>query len=295
MFSDTHFHFKALCDSNPSFGAETLEGYAAEKPFFAMDIGTSSGDLLDRMDFYKECLNLVDAEKKSAVDNFFYFSAGIWPDVGEIKNRTECIAVLEKQISDFLSATENKGRLVAIGECGLDHHWNPSNPDARNENDFSDEIYMGERELFLMQLEIAKRMSLPVIIHSRDAFSETLSCLDEAGWHNGIIHCYSYGIDEARKFLDRGWYIAFGGGTTYTKKSRMEEMARLLNFVSSDRILLETDAPYLSPVPLRGKINTPLNIPHTYRFIADQRGISVDELCSMVDENISRLFALPAR
>ncbi|MBR6193506.1 MAG: TatD family hydrolase [Treponema sp.] len=295
MFSDTHFHFKALCDSNPSFGAETLEGYAAEKPFFAMDIGTRSGDLLDRMDFYKECLNLVDAEKKSAVDNFFYFSAGIWPDVGEIKNRTECIAVLEKQISDFLSATENKGRLVAIGECGLDHHWNPSNPDARNENDFSDEIYRGECELFLMQLEIAKRMSLPVIIHSRDAFSETLSCLDEAGWHNGIIHCYSYGIDEARKFLDRGWYIAFGGGTTYTKKSRMEEMARLLNFVPSDRILLETDAPYLSPVPLRGKINTPLNIPHTYRFIADQRGISVDELCSMVDENISRLFALPAR
>ncbi len=295
MFSDTHFHFKALCDSNPSFGAETLEGYAAEKPFFAMDIGTRSGDLLDRMDFYKECLNLVDAEKKSVVDNFFYFSAGIWPDVGEIKKRTECIAVLEKQISDFLSATENKGRLVAIGECGLDHHWNPSNPDARNENDFSDEIYRGERELFLMQLEIAKRMSLPVIIHSRDAFPETLSCLDEAGWHNGIIHCYSYGINEARKFLDRGWYIAFGGGTTYTKKSRMEEMARLLNFVPSDRILLETDAPYLSPVPLRGKINTPLNIPHTYRFIADQRGISVDELCSMVDENISRLFALPAR
>ena len=75
----------------------------------------------------------------------------------------------------------------------------------------------------------------------------------------------------------------------------MEEMARLLNFVPSDRILLETDAPYLSPVPLRGKINTPLNIPLTYKFIAEQRGIVVEELCSIVDENISNLFALPAR
>ena len=142
------------------------------------------------------------------------------------------------------------------------------------------------------QLSLAKKMNVPVVIHSRDAFDDTLHCLDEGGWHKGIIHCYSYGLAEAGKFLDRGWYIAFGGSTTYTKKNLMEQMHSLLNFVPPDRILLETDSPYLCPVPLRGRQNSPLNIHFTYEFIASHRGVDVETLCRQVDENISRLFRI---
>ena len=92
-----------------------------------------------------------------------------------------------------------------------------------------------------MQIELAKKMELPLIVHSRDAFEGTIDCLKNMDFHNGIIHCYSYGLEEARKFLDEGWYLAFGGGTTYTKKSKMEEMLALLRYVPDDRILMETD------------------------------------------------------
>ena len=87
---------------------------------------------------------------------------------------------------------------------------------------------------------------LPVIVHSRDAFEDTLECINNIGYHNGIIHCYSYGIEEARTFLDLGWYIALGGGITYTKKSKLEQMQELIRFIPSDRLLTETDAPYLA-------------------------------------------------
>ncbi|MBQ5384925.1 MAG: TatD family hydrolase [Treponema sp.] len=291
MFSDTHFHFKTMDDSIEA-GAETLKRYAAMDPYFAMDIGTHSDDLMDRLGHLESCISAMDSDSASKVEKFFRFSAGIWPSVPEIESRLEGIRVLEKQIESFSNAGGRFGTVAAIGECGLDHHWNPSNPDARDAGDFSDSVYRGERELFLMQLELAERMDLPVVVHSRDAFEDTLSCLDEAGWHRGIIHCYSYGINEARKFLDRGWYIAFGGSTTYAGKSRIEEMHALLNYVPDDRILLETDAPYLSPVPLRGKPNSPLNISHTYAFIAGHRGVEVERLCECVDSNVRTLFRL---
>ena len=119
---------------------------------------------------------------------------------------------------------ENSGtKIIAIGECGLDHHWNIANPDKRNLDDFSDELFKGEEELFEMQIALAKKMNLPVIVHSRDAFEQTLSCIKNSGYNNGVIHCYSYGIEEAKEFLDLGWYIALGGGVTYTKKSKMEQ------------------------------------------------------------------------
>ena len=183
-------------------------------------------------------------------------------------------------------------RIVAVGECGLDHHWNPSGEDGRCESDFDTETYKGERELFEAQLELAQELKLPVIVHSRDAFEDTLDCLKNVGYDKGIIHCYSYGIEEARAFLDRGWYIAFGGAVTYNKKAKLEAVKELLRFVPSDRFLCETDAPYLAPVPLRGTVNTPVNVEHVYNFIAEVRGMSPEELSNLVDENIKMLFGI---
>ena len=112
------------------------------------------------------------------------------------------------------------------------------------------------------------------------------------GYHKGIIHCYSYGKEEARQFLDLGWHIAFGGAVTYTKKTKLEEMQDLLRFVPDDRILMETDSPYLAPVPFRGQINTPVLIEHCYSFVAQARGMMISELSVLVDRNIRNLFNL---
>ena len=285
MFSDTHFHFHHLIERGLD-GVEILSQLAERNTFFGLDIGTRSDDLLRRHVQLQETVSRLPENLREAADQMLYYSAGIWPDVDEIKNRTEAM----KKLSDSIEAFADKSHLVAIGECGLDHHWNPSGADGRCESDFDQSVYEGERELFQMQIDLAKKMNLPVIVHSRDAFEDTLDCIENMGYHQGIIHCYSYGKEEARQFLDLGWYIAFGGATTYTKKAKMDEMKELLRFVPDDRILMETDSPYLAPVPFRGQTNTPVLIEHCYHFVAQARGVLSSELSLTVDKNIKSLF-----
>ncbi len=287
MFSDTHFHFGYLAKSfGVNFCADILKTMVSTDARFGLDIGTKPCDLLSRQEYAKESLDLLGKETREKAKAMLYFSAGIWPAQEAIEQRTVCMATLE----DEIKTSQKKGalfpeKLIAIGECGLDHHWNGEG--------FDTTLLQGERELFLMQIELAQKLALPLIIHSRDAFEETISCLDDAGYHNGIIHCFSYTKEAAEAFLNRGWYLAFGGGTTYTKKRNMAEMEALLRFVPDDRLLLETDAPYLAPVPLRGKQNIPPYISHTYEFIAGIRDISVETLCRNVDINCKKLFNLP--
>ena len=282
MFSDTHFHFKSMCD-NGIDGTEVLSAMALRDCFFGLDIGTRAGDLQNRRQVVENCIDgISDSTLAQKSRDFIHFTAGIWPDVDSIKDRENQIKLLRESITP--------GSIIAVGECGLDHHWNPSGVDGRSENDFDEQIYRGERELFEAQLLLAKELSLPVIVHSRDAFEDSFDCIKNIGYDNGIIHCYSYGLEEARAFLDRGWYIALGGGITYTKKSKLEEMKELIKFIPSDRLLTETDAPYLAPVPFRGQTNTPVLVEHIFTYIAQVREISVDTLNALVDENIKKLF-----
>lgn len=290
MFSDTHFHFNILEEESRQ---SVLEQMAANNTFFGMDIGTHCDDLARRQKLALDVISkIVDEDKKKKAFDMYYFSAGIWPAPEAIRDRKNQIIELERQLKAALDNPNHfYKKVVAIGECGLDHHWNPSGVDGRCESDFDQELFDGEKEMFLMQLDLAKKYSLPVVVHSRDAFEGTVECLKDACYDNGIIHCYSYGVEEAKVFLDRGWYLAFGGGVTYTKKSKMDEMIELLRYVPSDRLLMETDAPYLAPVPFRGQKNTPLLIEHSYKFVADARGISVDSLNETVDSNIRKLFS----
>lgn len=300
MYSDTHFHFEHTTDrnngENPVNGTEILEEMAKRNCFFGLDIGTESDDLLRR----QACLDNAIAQIKDTrlaekARKFVYFSAAIWPSPEEITNRLESMKILKQQIETAENSGDNdtlNRKIIAIGECGLDHHWNPSGVDGRCESDFNQKMYDAERELFEMQLEFAKEQNLPVIIHSRDAFEETLDCIKNIGYCNGIIHCYSYGIEEAKAFLENGWHISFSGSVTYTKKRKMPEMEELLKLIPDDRILCETDSPYLAPVPFRGKTNTPLFIEHTYRFIAGARKTSPEKLSETVDSNIKKLFNL---
>ncbi len=294
MYSDTHFHFQNLTDDDAEKGAEILETMAADKPVLALDIGVRCDDLLSRQAHMADSIdNISNPEKRARAERMIRFSAGIWPDVDEIKDRENCMETLVEQIEDSTEDGERFAKkLCAIGECGIDHHWNPSNPDGRSEDDFDASVYEGERELFIMQLQLAKKMQLPVIVHSRDAFDDTFDCIKEVGYDCGIIHCYSYGINEAKKFIDRGWHLAFGGAVTYTKKSKMEEMEELLRYVPDDALLLETDSPYLAPVPLRGSVNTPLNIRYIYEFISAKRNITMQQLNRIVEKNCEKLFKL---
>ena len=281
MFSDTHFHFQHICEDGIN-GAEVLSALASRNTFFALDIGTRAGDLASRCSCVENMISqMTDTKLAERARNFMYYTAGIWPDVDAIHDRENQMNLLRQSLT---------GKVIAVGECGIDHHWNPAGVDGRNESDFDEKTYRGEHELFEAQLELAKELSLPVIVHSRDGFNDTYDCLKNVGYDNGIIHCYSYGIEEARAFLDRGWYIAFGGAVTYNKKAKLEAVKELLRFVPADRFLCETDAPYLAPVPLRGTINTPVNVELVYKFIAEVRGCSPEELSNLVDENIKRLF-----
>ena len=294
MFSDTHFHFKMMTEERGINGPETLASMATRNCFFGLDIGTKAGDLAGRQLAVEKCIAAIsDSRLADKARSFMYFTAGIWPDVESIKDRENQMKILRESV---LAAAKDKDQdtlhrcVIAIGECGLDHHWNPSGADGRCEDDFDEQLYRGERELFQSQIELARELALPVIVHSRDAYEDTLDCIKNCGYDKGIIHCYSYGIEEARSFLDRGWYIALGGGITYTKKSKLEAMEELIRFIPQDRLLTETDAPYLAPVPFRGQANTPVLVEHVFNYLAKVRELTVEDLNSFVDENIKRLF-----
>lgn len=293
MYSDTHFHFENFVSRGIN-AQETLSNLAESDCFFALDIGTEHDDLIHRIQTVKDAVkSLSDKAVQDKCKKFLYFSAGIWPSPEEIKNRNKNIEILKEKIKEAENSSNNDSfntKIIALGECGLDHHWNPSGEDHRRAEDFSNDMLQSEKELFEMQLLLAKDLSLPVIIHSRDAFTDTLESIKKIGYHNGIIHCYSYGKSEAKEFLDCGWYISLSGSVTYTKKRCMNEMEELIKSIPDERLLVETDSPYLAPVPFRGKPNSPSLIKNTYDFIAKIKGISSEELSILVDNNISKLF-----
>ncbi|OJF76081.1 MAG: hypothetical protein BKP49_09540 [Treponema sp. CETP13] len=315
MFSDTHCHLKYLIDEDKNNAIQVIAELAMKNTPFVQDIGTISDDLTSRVKEIESAIQEIplylQGVKKDSLSNsdiedsdtlikkardMLYFSAGIWPSVDEIKNRTESVLKLENQIDLFRKNTcgssFSNNKLVALGECGLDHHWNPSGVDGRNEEDFKNNMLNNEIELFEMQLELAKKKKLPVIIHSREAFEETLACLKNIGYHSGIIHCYSYGVEEAKAFLNLGWYISFSGSITYTKKRNLDVISDLIRYIPQDRILCETDSPYLAPVPYRGKKNNPVLVEYVYKYIAERIGLSTEKLAQIVYKNTCELFNL---
>jgi TatD DNase family protein len=260
MFSDTHCHLQTLAEEGTDTSTLLRELGERGCPFL-LDIGTKAGDVPGRY-----C---------PAPPDFLFFSAGIWPS-------PEAIGDCERQVTLLAaSIAATPPRIVAIGECGIDRRANPRPGE-------------GERRLFEAQMALAQSLNLPVIVHSRDAFDDTLACIKNSGVTRGVIHCFSYSIPEARAFLDLGWHISFSGTITYVKKSTYEATAALLRSIPRERFLLETDAPYLAPVPYRGKSNTPLLIEHTYRFAADMLSTSVEALAALVLKNARELFGVAA-
>lgn len=299
MYSDTHFHFQTLTKyrDNTGFlinGTQVLEAMAKRDCRFALDIGTQSNDLLSR----EACVdNAISGIRNYAQANraraFIYFSAGVWPSQDELKNVRRALINLKEEISIADASHDNDTlhrKIIAIGECGLDHHWDPTGADKRKKDDFSDDILEEEEYLFKEQIKYAKSLDLPVIVHSRDAFDDTIRCIKDVGYNRGVIHCFSYGMEEAKAFLDLGWFISFSGSITYQKGQRAQDEIELIKYIPQDRLLCETDSPYLAPVPYRGKTNTPLFVKYIYDYIADVLGIDYEDFCNIVDDNIEKVF-----
>jgi TatD DNase family protein len=290
MFSDTHCHFSHIASRGIPVGELIAdmerEGYRA-----AIDIGTRAGDLSTRRE------TLIQANN-GIIPDFIHCTCGIWPDAESIANRDEMIALLESDIQSMLASarerhTSGKTSFAALGECGLDRYWNGpevSHDDTAEDGPGTDDL-AGEEALFSQQIELAEKHHLPVIIHSRDAFEATRSVLTNMDYHRGVIHCFSYGIPEARAFLDMGWYISFPGNITFPKKSAdIDRMRELVAYVPDDLLLLETDAPYMTPVPHRGAVNTPWHVRYVYEKAAEYRKVYAAALAETVFANAITLF-----
>ena len=175
---------------------------------------------------------------------------------------------------DFSPITDNRSALAAVGEIGLDFHYAPETAKA-------------QCDLFAAQLDLAKELNLPVVIHTRDADDATLGVLDENDFHNGIIHCFTGSVPFERKLLDRGFMISISGIVTFRAAENVREAAR---YAPDDRLLVETDSPFLAPVPMRGKENEPAFLAHTVRFLAEQRKTDAETLSALTAANAERLL-----
>jgi len=169
-------------------------------------------------------------------------------------------------------------KVKAIGEIGLDYHWGTPKEE--------------QVPVFVRQMELAAKIRMPIVIHTRDAWRDTLDML-RADWAptglGCVMHCFTGDAAAARECLDLGFHLSFGGVTTFPKSAEIREAARI---TPSDRLLLETDSPYLAPLPHRGKRNEPAYVAYTARAIAEVRGVSVEQLAAETTANFERLFRL---
>ena len=168
------------------------------------------------------------------------------------------------------------GDIVAIGEIGLDYHYDHSPRKT-------------QQEVFCKQLELAQRLNLPVIIHSREAQEDTYKILKESGVSRGVMHCYSGSEEMAEKFMALGFYISIAGPVTFKNAEKLRRVARM---IPDEYLLIETDAPYLAPVPYRGKTNEPAYLVKTAQKLAEIRGVSLEDIARITSLNAARLFGI---
>lgn len=202
---------------------------------------------------------------------FIYGALGVHPsETGELNE--ENFTWLKEQ---FLTP-----KTVAVGEIGLDYYW-----------DKEAQVRSRQKEWFSRQLFAAKEIGLPVIIHSRDAAKDTWDVMKEARAEDlrGVIHCFSYTRETARVFLNWDYYFGIGGVITFKNAKKLKEA---VEYIPMERILLETDSPYLSPEPNRGKRNSSLNLPYVVQAVARIKGISGEEVMDITSRNAKELFGM---
>lgn len=199
---------------------------------------------------------------------FVYGAAGIHPEyVMELENKDR-YTELEKCLQEE--------KIVALGEIGLDYHYE-DNP-----------VREIQKKHFEGQLELAEKLKMPVILHSREAAKDTLNFVKlYAGKIEGIIHCFSYGTEMAREFLNLGFYIGIGGVLTFKNAKKLKEVVK---YAPLDRLVIETDCPYMTPEPNRGKRNDSSNLVYVIKELASLKGITEKEVLKAVCKNGNRVY-----
>ena len=221
---------------------------------YNLDSSINSIELSNKYDFIYSVIGISPNDIPQDIDK-------LWKDVKEISN-------LYKR---------NSKKIVAIGEIGLDYYWNKENKDI-------------QKELFIKQIEIANNLELPIVIHSRDAWVDTIDILKEnVVIKKGVFHCCALNMELVKNALDIGFYISFAGPITFKNSKNAEEIVKS---VPINRILIETDSPYLSPEPNRGKRNDPRNVKFVAEKIAEFKNISIEEVARVTRENIERIFEI---
>ena len=255
MFVDSHCHL-----SFPEL-AERIDDIRADMAAASVDRALCICTTLEEFDRVHALA--------SAYDNF-WCSAGVHPDNEGVR---------EPEVADLV-ALAARPRVVAIGETGLDYY-------RLNGRSVADMEW--QRNRFRVHIEAARGTGLPLVIHTRSASEDTLAILREAGDGRciGVFHCFTETLQVARAALDLGFYISFSGIVTFKSASELHEVAR---YVPLDRCLIETDSPYLAPVPFRGRTNSPALVPYVARQLATLKGESVELIAALTSANFDRLF-----
>lgn len=211
--------------------------------------------------------SLENTRKLMEAYPFIYGAFGLHPDeVGD----------LNEDVMERMRGLCRLEKAVAVGEIGLDYYWDKENHEK-------------QQYWFRRQIALAREEKLPMIIHSREAAADTLRVMKEEKSEEigGVIHCFSYSAEMAEEYLKMGFYLGIGGVVTFKNAKKIKEVVQM---APMERILLETDSPYLAPVPYRGKRNSSLYLPYVVREIAEIKGLSEEEVIEMTEKNAVRLF-----
>ncbi len=214
------------------------------------------------LDSYPEIKQIADQYEH------IYASVGVHPNT-EVKT--------EATVENLVELSQNEAKVIAIGETGLDYF--------RSE----DEDHSAQQQRFITHIKAANQVNKPLIIHTREAGDDTIAIMREykADQCTGVMHCFVDDYDIAKKALDLNFYISFSGIVTFKNAAQVQDVAKRIPL---DRLLVETDSPYLAPVPHRGKTNEPAYVKHVAEFVAELRGISVEEVITASTENFFKLF-----
>lgn len=206
--------------------------------------------------------------------NFIYSIVGISPN--DVPKSLSEVDLMIEEIENIIKQDKNN-KIVAIGEIGLDYYWNKENKDI-------------QREVFIKQIKLANKYNMPIVIHTREAVDDTLKILRENSVNNkGVFHCCPLNRELVKQGLDLGFYISFAGPVTFKNSKNAEE---IVNMVPINKMLIETDSPYLAPEPKRGTRNDSRNVKHIAEKIASFRNISVEEFANYTYENAMKIFRI---
>ena len=265
-FFDSHAHYFDAWFNEYEGGADALlTKLFADKVGAIVNIATNPENL-------KECI--AQAKKYENM----YVSSGIHPeDCLYIEDIDEALERIEASVRD--EDLRKQSKIVAIGEIGFDYHL----------DELTDEVKEKQRYVFDAQMKMAQKYGLPVIIHDREAHGDCFEMALKYPDVKGIFHSYSGSSEMARELIRRGWYISFSGVVTFKNASRVRDV---LASIPLDRLLIETDAPYLSPHPLRGKMNHSGNLEYTVGAIAAVFGKTPEEIAQITFENAKKIYNL---